>query len=152
VTVDSIDITGTQAGDGWLDLRCDILCGPGTYIRSIARDLGDRLGCGGHLHLLRRTVAAGLRVEDAVSPDRLEELASAGRLDKAILPIAPLLRLPHLQLGDAEARRFAHGAPVPSRAAAGRHAVFSAQSLLGIGVVQDGSLEPRTVVATGELS
>jgi tRNA pseudouridine55 synthase len=152
VSVNSIDITGSEAGDGWLDVRCDILCGPGTYIRSIARDVGDRLGCGGHLHQLRRTVAAGLRVEDAVSPDRLEELASTGRLEEAILPIAPLLRLPQLQLGDEEARRFAHGAAIPSRAASGRHAVFSAESLLGIGVVHDGSLEPRTVVASGESS
>ncbi|MEX0710576.1 MAG: tRNA pseudouridine(55) synthase TruB [Chloroflexota bacterium] len=152
VRVDSIDITGSEAGDGWLDVRCDILCGPGTYIRSIARDVGDRLGCGGHLHRLRRTVAAGLRVEDGFSPDRLQELASAGRLDQAILPIAPLLRLPHLQLGDEEARRFAHGAAIPSRAASGRHVVFNAESLLGIGVVHDGSLEPRTVVASGESS
>lgn len=152
VTVDSIDITGSEPGDGWLDVRCDILCGPGTYIRSIARDLGERLGCGGHLHMLRRTVAAGLLVEDAVSPDQLQELARVGRLDEAILPIAQLLRLPHLQLGEDEARRFAHGAAVPSRAASGRHAVFNAESLLGIGEVHNGSLEPRTVVAAGESS
>jgi len=152
VHVDSIAITGSVAGDGWLDLRCDILCGPGTYIRSIARDLGDRLGCGGYLRSLRRTVAAGLRVEDAISPEQLDELARAGHIDDAILPIAPLLRMPHLELDDEDARRFAHGAAVPSRAASGRHAVFSAESLLGIGVVHDGSLEPRTVVAAGEPS
>jgi len=152
VHVDAIEIVGSAVGEGWLDLRCDIRCGPGTYIRSIARDLGDRLGCGGYLSALRRTEAAGLTVDRALGPDQLRELADAGRLDAAILPIAPLLRLPRIQLDDHDARRFAHGAAVPSRAASGRHAVFSAESLLGIGVVHNGSLEPRTVVMAGEPS
>jgi tRNA pseudouridine55 synthase len=146
VNVETIEIMGSQAGDGWLDLRCDVRCGPGTYIRSIARDLGDRLGCGGHLHALRRTEAAGLRVADAVDPEQLQELATAGRLEEAILPIAPLLRLPKLQLEAIDADRFAHGAAVAVRAPAGRHAVFTAAQLLGIGIVRDGLLAPQTVI------
>ncbi len=62
VTVDSIELLDLNAGDGWLDVRIDLRCGTGTYIRSIARDLGERLGTGAHLHALRRTEAAGLRV------------------------------------------------------------------------------------------
>jgi tRNA pseudouridine55 synthase len=152
VTVEAIDILGSEAGDGWLDVRCDLRCGPGTYIRSIARDLGDRLGCGGHLHALRRTVAAGLSIDQALDPEQLQELARAGRLEEAVMPIAPLLRLPHLPLAADDADRFAHGAAVPVRAGAGRHAVFSADTLLGIGIVHDGMLEPRTVIATPELA
>jgi tRNA pseudouridine55 synthase len=150
VTVESIDLLGSEQDDGWLDLRCDIRCGPGTYIRSIARDLGERLGCGGHLHALRRTEAAGLRADDAIAPTRLEELASDGQLSTAILPVAPLLHLPELLLDAEAAGRFVHGSAVPMRgtAGAGRHAVFSEGQLLGVGMLRDGLLEPRTVIET----
>jgi tRNA pseudouridine55 synthase len=149
VTVDAIDVLATDLGDGWLDMRCDIRCGAGTYIRSIARDLGDRLGCGGHLHALRRTEAAGLRVFDAILPDQLEQLAEAGRLEEAMLPVAPLLHLPQLRLDADAAGRFLHGAAVLLRSerGAGRHVVFRDGALLGIGVLRDGMLEPRTVIA-----
>ena len=79
VSIESIDLLGTEAGLDALDVRIDLRCGPGTYVRSVARDLGQRLGCGGHLAALRRTEAAGLRAEDAIGPERLEQLASAGR-------------------------------------------------------------------------
>jgi tRNA pseudouridine55 synthase len=148
VTVDAIDLLGTERDDGWLDLRCDIRCGPGTYIRSIARDLGERLGCGGYLYALRRTEAAGLRVADAIGPQRLEELAAAGRLAEAILPAGPLLHLPQLRLDAEAAGRFVHGSAVVMRGTigAGRHAVFADGGLLGIGILHDGLLEPRTVI------
>jgi tRNA pseudouridine55 synthase len=148
VTVHAVELLGSERGDGWLDLRCDIRCGPGTYIRSIARDLGDRLGCGGHLHALRRTEAAGLTIEGALPPQRLEELAAAGRLGEAILPVGPLLHLPELRLDAEGAGRFVHGSGVPMRGATGvgRHAVFGEGGLLGIGMLRDGVLEPRTVI------
>jgi tRNA pseudouridine55 synthase len=148
VTVDAIDLLGSERGDGWLDLRCDIRCGPGTYIRSIARDLGDRLGCGGHLHALRRTEAAGLRIADAIAPQQLEELSAAGRLAEALLPVGPLLHLPELRLDAESAGRFVHGSAVQLRGmeGAGRHAVFGDRGLLGIGILRDGLLEPRTVI------
>ena len=148
VTVDAIDLLGSERGEGWLNVRCDIRCGPGTYIRSLARDLGDRLGCGGHLHALRRTEAAGLRVADAVAPALLEELAAADRLAEAILPVGPLLHLPELRLDAEAAGRFVHGSSVqmPGTAGTGRHAVFAEGGLLGIGMLRDGLLEPRTVI------
>ena len=149
VTVHSIELLGMDRGEGWLDLRCDIRCGPGTYIRSIARDLGERLGCGGHLHALRRTEAAGLRVVDGVTPDRLEELAGKGRLDEALLPIASLLHLPPLRLDAEAANRFTHGSTVrlQGEPGTGRHAVFADGELIGIGLLSGGLLEPRTVIA-----
>jgi tRNA pseudouridine55 synthase len=148
VTVHAIELLGSERGDGWLDLRCDIRCGPGTYIRSIARDLGDRLGCGGHLHALRRTEAAGLSVDASLPPERLDELAAAGRLEEAILPVGPLLHLPELWLDAEGAGRFVHGSGVPMRGTtgAGRHAVFGEAGLLGVGILHDGVLEPRTVI------
>jgi tRNA pseudouridine55 synthase len=149
VTVHAVELLGSEAGDGWLDVRIDLICGPGTYVRSIARDLGERLGCGGYLRALRRTEAAGLRVDDAVSPERLESLAEAGRLSDVILPIAALLPLPRLELDAVAADRFCHGSAIriePDRAE-GRMAVFGDDRLLGVGTLRAGLLQPDKVLA-----
>jgi tRNA pseudouridine55 synthase len=156
VTVDSIEVLGYAEGDGWLDVRLDVRCGPGTYIRSIARDLGERLGCGGHLAALRRTEAAGLHVDDAVTPEALEALAADGRLAEAVLPVADLLPLPRLALAVEDASRFRHGSSVRLQAGAtpGRHAVVAGEELLGIGTVAGGMLQPEKVLpaeAAGEV-
>jgi tRNA pseudouridine55 synthase len=149
VTVHAIDLLASERGDGWLDLRLDIRCGPGTYIRAIARDLGERLGSGGHLHALRRTEAAGLKAEDGHSPSQLETLAAEGRLAEALIPVADLLPLPHLVLDANGGSRFIHGSMVEVAAdggAEGRRAVFVANELLGIGTLRDGILQPDKVI------
>jgi tRNA pseudouridine55 synthase len=66
----------------WPDLRVRIDCGRGTYIRSIARELGERLDVGGHLVALRRTAVGPFRAESAVTPDRLK----ADGIDRWISP------------------------------------------------------------------
>ena len=56
----------------WPDLVLDMTVGKGFYVRSLARDLGDALGTGGHLTSLRRTFVGDCRLEDAVTLDQLE--------------------------------------------------------------------------------
>jgi len=152
VTVDSIDLIGVSRGDGWMDVEIAVACGPGTYIRSLARDLGVRLGCGGYLHSLRRTAAAGLEVADAVTPDELIDLAAAGRLEEAILPVAGLLPLPRVALDRDAADRFVHGSTVRvgRDEGDGRRAVFDADRLLGIGTVANATLQPEKVIVPQE--
>ncbi len=147
VTVESIDIFDIVAGARTVDVRIDLRCGAGTYVRSIARDLGQRLGCGGYLASLRRTEAAGLSADDSVTPARLEELATAGRLPEAVLPVGDLLPLPRVLLSDDEGRRFRHGSTLPvSTKADGRVAVFAGGALLGVGVVAAALLQPDKVL------
>jgi len=149
VTVDAIELLATEPGDEVVDVTIDLRCGPGTYVRSIARDLGERLGTGGHLRALRRTEAAGLRVAEAMTPAQLEELASHGRLADAILPAGALLPIPHITLDAEAAWRFTHGAEqiIPGGDADGKVAVFDAASeLLGIGLLQAGMLRPDKVL------
>ena len=112
VTIHAIQLLDATPGDGFLDVRLDIETGPGTYIRSLARDLGERLGSGGYLHALRRTEAAGLRADDGRSPDELEALAGAGRLDEALIPVERLLTLDAVTLDAEQAGRFTHGGEV----------------------------------------
>jgi tRNA pseudouridine55 synthase len=151
VTVESIDVLAVRRPEAdMLDVTIDIRCGAGTYIRAIARDLGERLGCGGHLRALRRTEAAGLLVGDAVSPERLEALAAEDRLGDAILPVGTLLPLPAVRIDGEAAWRFRHGSEVAvASAAEGRVAVFDATSLVGVGRVDHGTLRPEKVLAEG---
>ena len=148
VTVHAIRVLDWESGPDWLDLRLDIETGAGTYIRSIARDLGEALGCGGYLHALRRTAAAGLMVGDAWTPDRLERLAEAGRMSEALIAVDTLLDLPDVRLDEAAARQFTTGgsAPWPGE---GRVMVHGPTGLLGIGTLAEGRLHPRKVLAEG---
>ncbi|HEX9610106.1 MAG TPA: tRNA pseudouridine(55) synthase TruB [Candidatus Limnocylindria bacterium] len=149
VVIEALVVQDVELGEGWLDVRVDVRCGAGTYVRSIARDLGERLATGGYLRALRRTEAAGLSLDGAVTPARLEELAAEGRIDAAIGPVGPLLPLPPVTLDEAAAWRFLHGAPQPLAAApvdSGRVAVFIGRRLLGVGSLDGGVLRPEHVV------
>lgn len=81
VRIDAIALQRFEGGVARLTVRC----GPGTYIRSLAHDLGAALGCGAHLAALRRTYSAGFSIEDAVTPDLLRAAAHEGRLGDLIL-------------------------------------------------------------------
>ena len=72
-------------------VRLSVRCSAGTYIRSIAHDLGQTLGCGAILTSLRRTASGEFRVSDAKTIAELEELSSAGRIGEAVIPSAKLL-------------------------------------------------------------
>ena len=150
VTVDAIELVSIEPADAQVDVRIDVTCGAGTYIRAIARDLGDALGCGGYLRALRRTEAAGLRADDAVRPEQLEALAAEGRLAEAIRPVGDLLPLPRVTLDAESAWRFLHGStqPVADRPD-GRAVIYRGEELLGIGRIGAGVLQPEKVVAGG---
>jgi tRNA pseudouridine55 synthase len=72
-------------------LTIAVTCTAGTYIRSIAHDLGERLGCGALLSCLRRTRAGEYSVAEARTLDQLAVLASEHRLSEALIPIARML-------------------------------------------------------------
>jgi tRNA pseudouridine55 synthase len=149
VTIEALELVSFTPDAEGADVRVDLLCGPGTYVRSLARDLGERLGTGGYLAALRRTEAAGLRVQDAVMPERLEALAAVGRLEEAVMPVGDLLHLPRLDLDAAAAHDFTHGSARRidgAGAAAGPHAVFAGEDLLGIGSLRGGVLQPQKVL------
>jgi tRNA pseudouridine55 synthase len=149
VTVDAIEVEGMTRAVDHVDVVIDLRCGPGTYVRSIARDVGQALGCGGYLAALRRTEAAGLRVDDAVDPVELERLREQGQLADVLLPIADLLPLPHLRLSTVDAERFRHGSRIELGDAPHerRLAIFdSSDELLGIGSVVGEQLQPEKVI------
>ena len=150
VTVDAIDLVSIEPADGQLDVRIDVTCGAGTYIRAIARDLGEALGSGGYLRALRRTEAAGLRAADGIRPEQLEALAAEGRLAEAIQPVGDLLPLPRVTLDADAAWRFLHGSTQPMAGQSdGKAVIYRGDELLGIGLIGGGVLQPEKVVAGG---
>ncbi|MEI2690574.1 MAG: tRNA pseudouridine(55) synthase TruB [Anaerolineae bacterium] len=99
------ELTLLQAEGPILHLR--VRCGAGTYVRSIAHDLGQALGCGAHLSALRRTAVGAFTVENALT---LEQLAGEGALAAALQPAdAAVAHLPRVDVNAAEATRLLHG-------------------------------------------
>ena len=66
-------------------------CSKGTYIRQLAVDIGDELGCGAHLSVLRRTYSHPFHISQAVSLETISDLAKIGRLEQIILPVESLV-------------------------------------------------------------
>ncbi|HEX2220937.1 MAG TPA: tRNA pseudouridine(55) synthase TruB [Candidatus Limnocylindria bacterium] len=150
VTIESLVVRDVRRGAGWTDVEVDLRCGPGTYVRSLARDVGDLLGCGGYLFALRRTEAAGLRVDAAISPERLGELAERGRLEVAVTPVLDLLPFPRLGLDAVQASLFLHGARFRvDDLADGRYAIVADGALLGTAIASSSVLRPHKVLAAG---
>jgi tRNA pseudouridine55 synthase len=94
-----------------------ISCSSGTYIRSIAHELGERLGCGAHLETLRRTRIGTFSADDALPLERFEALPESDRL--AGTHAVPLARVPfpfpRVQLASLEAWKIRRGQAVPAR-------------------------------------
>jgi tRNA pseudouridine55 synthase len=95
-------------------LTLEVECGAGTYIRALARDLGQTLGCGAHLNALRRTKSGQFTVERAMTLTELTRASRAGDIRSHLHPLdAALAHLPALCLDARSAHRLALGQAVP---------------------------------------
>lgn len=126
----------------------------GTYVRSLAEDLGEALGCGAHVSALRRTRAGPFGIEDSVSMNTLEALKANGELqqmDSLLLPAdAALGALPLVRLSESSGYYMRQGQPVlvPNAPCDGivRVALESGE-FLGVGeILDDGRVAPRRLV------
>jgi tRNA pseudouridine55 synthase len=105
VTIHSIAVVEGE-GDRW---TIDVACSKGTYVRTLAEDIGEALGCGAHLAALRRTGSGRLHVEDALTLDQLADLSPAA-LDASLLPADALVAdSPTVRLVAEDAGRFLAG-------------------------------------------
>lgn len=158
VTIHSIDILGCQ--DGVLEI--DVRCSKGTYIRTLAQDIGEHLGCGAHLIGLRRTGSGGVTLEGAVTLDALLAMDESDR-DALLQPADVLLSdWPDVLLGEQDATRFLTGLrrrtklpDAPQVRVYGPHPAAPADAarrvLLGSAHIQGGELIPTRLLSPAEV-
>jgi len=150
VTIHRLDLL-SFAGD---EAVIDVDCSKGTYVRTLAADIGERLGCGAHLIALRRTRIGRLDLAHAVAIEELEALSLPER-DKRLAPADALVAsLPSVELDATETDRVLHGQAIRHEGETGsRFRLYGARGdFLGIGQLDaDGRLQPRRLVAAGPL-
>lgn len=127
-------------------------CSKGFYVRALADDLGEALGCGAHLSGLRRLASGGFRLEQSVTLEALADMDEAAR-DALLLPPDVLIAsLPRLDLDLEAAWQVSHGQPVwlPRLAVGQQYRIYGgAGAFLGVVEVnQEGKAAPRRLLAS----
>lgn len=153
VTIHALDIIDWQ--DERKLLSVSVRCSKGTYVRTLAEDLGALLGCGAHLTALRRTASGPVRVEDAISLDALAELTEAEREALLRPPDSLLADWPEVRLGADEAARFLTGLRRRLNAPDQPHVrVYGPepQAFLGGAHIKAGELIPDRLLSPQEVS
>jgi tRNA pseudouridine55 synthase len=136
------------------DLLFSVRCSSGTYIRSLAHDLGQALGCGAYLAGLRRTAVGDFRIEDARTLEGLEEALAAGAGKDLIIPLDLLLTdIPAVAL-DAEGREFVRNGRTlpPARFVSGTVSLSAASENSGVVRLIDPDGHLVGLAKTGEMS
>jgi len=150
---------GEEEGVSFADLDVSVTVSSGTYVRALARDLGEALGVGGHLTALRRTRVAGFGVEDATPLEALSAAVEAGEP----LPVIPLAEaavgaLPSRTVSAEDATELGFGRRIPRVDADGEPDVARPLAALGpdgelvaLVIAQGASLRPLAVFAVGKV-
>ncbi|MBB6522990.1 tRNA pseudouridine(55) synthase TruB [Pseudoteredinibacter isoporae] len=149
-----------RLGEEYAELDVEVFCSKGTYIRSIAEDLGESLGCGAHVSVLHRMAAGPFEETQAISLEALSEERGEGlaeQLDHHLLRVdAPVAQLPSLTLPDDSAYYFKQGNAVMDAQVyrlgdeGDMVRVFdSAERFLGVAeLTDDGRVAPKRLLAS----
>jgi tRNA pseudouridine55 synthase len=142
VTIHALDLLNYDPP--LLTLR--VVSSSGVYIRSLAHELGEALGCGGHVSALRRTAVGRFTLAEAVALDELTPVNITARLAP---PEAAVAHLPRLEVGESDAMRLSLGQrlPAPTDAPAGDVAALGPDGrFLGVVGVDGGVIRPRKMM------
>lgn len=141
----------------WLEFKNPLLsirvrCSKGTYVRTLAEDIGAALGCGAHLAGLRRTASGRFLVDDAVPVAALEAMAPPERRARLVGLDALLVELPRVDLDAVLAAKLRNGQSLPLPALSeGISAVYGPDgALIGIGRAEEGTLRPLRLTQAAE--
>lgn len=135
------------------ELEIDVICSKGTYIRTLAEDIGRELECGAHITFLRRTAVGPFTLEAAYSIEDLEQIAGKGlhALDALLLPMDKILgELPDISLNESLAFYVRQGQAVivPHAPTGGLVRIYNQDRLfMGIGeILDDGRVSPKRLL------
>ncbi len=143
ITIYALNLLGFDA----TSIQLDVHCSKGTYIRTLAEDIGRALDCGGHVEVLRRTGVGSLNIAEAFTIDQLETMTPEER-DRALLPMDELVNhLPVVEFDEAMTVLICQGNPlfVPQAPTWGWVRLYGRNAgFLGLGeVLEDGRIGPR---------
>ena len=125
------------------EAELDIRCGAGAYVRALARDWGEALGCGGYLAALRRTASHPFEVTAARPLDYFVDADVEGRLRQVLSVESVVAHFPALSLTEAAVSRLGHGVPVGLAEEDGIFRVFTTAGLFaGLATGEGGRLRP----------
>ena len=128
---------------GFPDFEMRVVCSKGTYIRSLAMDIGDTLGCGAYVVDLRRTRVGSLDLSVAVTVEEVQKAVDESRLGEILVPTARALSsLPAVMLAPREAKTFLQGGTVATESVG--------ESASKTGVVEDANVETCAVYDEAE--
>jgi tRNA pseudouridine55 synthase len=122
----------------------EIACSKGTYVRSLARDLGEALGCGAYCDALRRTAIGGFSVDDAGAPEDVAAALQDARWYRT--PATALSHLPARELTPDERTELAHGRGLTLRGEQGATACLADGVLVAVAEPAGERLQPRLVL------
>lgn len=137
-------------GVNWIDL--DVLCSKGTYIRSLAQDLGRALGSGGHVESLRRTQVADCMVEDTITIEALEALTPEERSARLLPSDALVSHFPAVYLDEAATKvaGFGNSFNISCGPDEGWVRIYGIHGFMGLGeVLEPGRIGPRRMANLG---
>jgi len=132
------------------ELDISVRCSKGTYVRTLAEDIGRVLGCGAHLKGLRRTAISRFGLDDAYTLSQLEAMTDAER-DACLLPVdAMLTELPSLELDVVQAGRLAQGQRLGMDLALpdGKLRLYSNGEFIGLGDLTGRRLAPSRLLSS----
>jgi len=149
--VDIHELVLTGRGDDWLDIA--VHCSKGTYVRTLAEDIGEQLGCGAHVSALRRTAVGPYNDEHLVTLEQLQALKDEDKraTDDLLLPIeSALTQWPDVRLSADAAFYLRQGQAVlvPRAPTSGWVRVYEGEhTFLGMGeILDDGRVAPRRMM------
>jgi len=150
ITIHHLALTAFESPE----FEMEVHCSKGTYVRTLAEDMGEALGCGAHVVGLRRTGVGPYSADDMITLDRLKAMHAEDRksLDRLLLPIDSALgNWPAVNLNEDAAYYLKMGQPVlvPKSPTAGWVRLYDAdQRFIGVGEVEeDGRIAPRRLMA-----
>ena len=125
-----------------------VVCSRGTYVRSLARDIAQKLGTVATVDMIRRTKTVGFNIKNAVTLDFLENLVNNGAdIKQYLMPTdTGLGGIPVLNLNDKDTEHYVQGGFITVAYGDGLVRVYNSDKFIGVGCISDGNLRPKRTI------
>ncbi len=145
ITVYSLELTSSDVENNEYEIT--VMCSKGTYIRSLISDIGEALGCGAAMTVLRRIKANGIDIDRCYTLEKLWEMKEKGNLFEALTGVDTFVSYDKIKVSEAQAKRFSNGGALDCNRFGGKkepglYNVYSPEGkFLGTGEIKEGSAE-----------